>query len=59
VDPVGILTLVFDKPNRRLAHSIKNLEMDELRGICQQFLRMVEDAIFETERYKIKNTKGG
>lgn len=56
-DSVGILTLVLDKASGKMTPSIHNIEMGELRLMCQQFLRMIENTIFEVERDKIKNKK--
>jgi len=58
-EPLGIITLVIDKNKVRMTPSIKDMTMEEVRLYCQQFLRMVENTIFEVERDKIKNSKGG
>lgn len=57
VEPLGIITLVIDKTSGRMTTCIKNMEMLELRYVCQKFSKMVDDTILEIEINKIKQKK--
>lgn len=57
---IGIITLVIDKSQKPASFTtaLKNIEIEELRLVLQQFSRLVDNAILEIEKDKIKQTGG-